>query len=161
MARAAARPTTKRAPEATDPVLRIAHEIELLWDAHSGAEVEKLAAKADGENAIATNLRNRCDQITEWRDALELVGSYAVASSLPGATVQMAIAMNDLETLAGELEANVKDDAVADLSGWVNRIRRMVRSATDVMITTLGDDYVLYRRSSEHTPTLASLTLTG
>jgi hypothetical protein len=84
MPKATRRHTTKRSREATDPVLKISYQIEHLWDAHHGAEIDKFAAKDAGETSTVSLLRERCDQITEWRDALELVASYTVATSMAG-----------------------------------------------------------------------------
>lgn len=132
-----------------DPVVCIAREIERLWDAHHGAEVQKYNAMQKGEKSHEIILGERCDQLTEWRDALELVGTYTVASSLPGGLIQMAWAMNDLRTLAGNLEANERGGAEYDLGGYVERIERLVKSAADLMVSALGKDYERVRKIVE------------
>lgn len=95
-----------------------------------------------GETSHATIMGERRDQITEWRCALELIGTYTVASSLPGAMIQMAWALNDVQTLAGDIEAIERRGKVKhDVSAYLDRIERLVKSAADVVLTTLGEDY--------------------
>ncbi len=88
-----------------DPVVSIAREIQRLWDAYHGLDVAELEASQKGETSRETIMGERRDQITEWRVALELIGTYTVASSLPGAMIQMAWAMSDVQMLAGDIEA--------------------------------------------------------
>lgn len=122
-----------------DPVVRIACEIDHLWDAEAGAED---GGRKDDGGRISARTRWHCDQIRDWRDALELVGTFTVASTLQGAMIQMAWALNDIETLAGNAEANARaGEQEYDLSDHIDRVRRLVRSAADVVMTTLGDDY--------------------
>lgn len=56
--------------------------------------------------------------------------------------VQLAWALNDLQSLAGNLEANERNEKPKhDVHGYVDRVERLVKSAADVMATALGDDY--------------------
>ncbi|WP_425904730.1 hypothetical protein [Nitrobacter sp. TKz-YC02] len=120
-----------------DPVVAIARDIQRLWDAHAGAEVEKSNAQiSDG-----MILSERCTQLTEWRSSLELVGTYTVASSMPGAVIQIAWAMHELRSLADTLEGCQAGESEPCLNDYVDRIRRLVKSAADVMVADLGKDY--------------------
>jgi hypothetical protein len=58
-----------------DPALVVAYQINRLWDAYNGAETEMLEAKKKGDATQSTILGERCAQIAEWRDALELIGT--------------------------------------------------------------------------------------
>jgi hypothetical protein len=118
-----------------DPVVAIARDIQRLWDAHAGAEVEK--SKTSDEIIFG----ERCIQLIEWRSALELVGTYTVANSLPGAMIQIAWAMDELRSLAETLEGCQAGESEPCLNDYVDRIRRLVKSAADVMVADLGKDY--------------------
>jgi len=138
--------TTKRRPEATDPMLKIAHQIEHLWDAEAGAESLSWDAKAADDTATATLMDERRRQIVEWRNALERAASFTVASSMAGATVQMAMVVCELQSIFDTIDCSKAGEIEPDLAGWVEGCQRMVHSALDVMITALGDDYVFYRK---------------
>jgi hypothetical protein len=125
-----------------DPVVRIACEIDHLWDAENGLESEGLDQRKENGGRIPAMIRSQCRNIVKWREALELAGTFTVASTLQGALIQLAWALNDAETLAGNAEANARaGEQQYDLSDHIDRVRRLVRSAADVVMTTLGDDY--------------------
>ena len=136
--------TTNPSAAATDPVLKIAHEIERLWDAFTGAEIEQFAAKGTGEASTATLLREHCRDIESWREALELTASYTVATSVPGAVVQMAMMICELQSVSEVLELSKAGECEPGLAPVVERCKRMAHSAIDVMITALGNDYKPY-----------------
>lgn len=127
-----------------DPVVGIANAIEHLWDAHTGAENEAFNAKMAGEPHLS--LREQCDQIVKWRTSLENVASYAIATSMAGATIQMALAVSDLDSLEGTLEASIGEGLDDNIKGLVSSVQRMVKSALDVMVATMGDEYDLHRK---------------
>ena len=104
-------------------------------------------------------LGERCKQLTEWRAALELVGTYTVANSLPGAMIQIAWAMDELRSLAESLDACQAGESEPVLNDYVDRIRRLIKSAADVMVADLGEDYEPVRKIV--TPTSAILARTG
>lgn len=150
MSKAASKAHTTNPPAAaTDPVLKIAHEIERLWDAEHGAECERFAAKKNDEVGRSIDLKEQCSQIVEWREALETVGSYAVATSMPGALVQLAWITSDMETLLGAIEAREAGEVEPSLAAHVIRVQRMVKSVGDVVLASLGDGYGPYRRIVE------------
>jgi len=115
MPKAASRYSTKPSPAphrglpqatSTDPVVSIAHQIQRLWDAHHGSEVEGFEATKKGDATTDVILGEKRTQIMEWLDALELAGSFAVATSLPGAMIQLAWAMSNIKTLTDNIETN-------------------------------------------------------
>ena len=57
----------------TDPVACIAHQIQRLWDAHHGAEIEGFEARKRGDETRAEILGEQRTQMSEWLYALELV----------------------------------------------------------------------------------------
>lgn len=125
-----------------DPVVVLARDIQRLWDAHAGAEVEQFNAQQKCEESSETvALGERCKQLTEWRSALETVGTYTVASSLPGATIQIAWAMDELRSLAETLDASKAGEIEPCLKHYVDGIRRLVKSAADAMVADLGESY--------------------
>lgn len=65
--KAAKTTTTNPRPEATDPMLKRAHQIEHLWDAEEGAESLGWEAKAANEQSTATPMEEHRRQIVEWR----------------------------------------------------------------------------------------------
>jgi hypothetical protein len=65
--KAAKTTTTNPRPEATDPMLKLAHQIEHLWDAEEGAESLGWEAKAANEQSTATPMEEHRRQIVEWR----------------------------------------------------------------------------------------------
>ncbi|MBN8976157.1 MAG: hypothetical protein J0I08_06740 [Rhizobiales bacterium] len=146
MPKATRKTTTKPRPEATDPMLKIAHQIEQLWDAEEGAESLGWEAKAANEASTATLLEEHRRRIIEWRSALELAASFTVARSMAGATVQMAMTVCELQSVFDTLELSKAGEMEPHLAGTVERCQRMVHSAIDVMIAALGDDYTLYHR---------------
>jgi hypothetical protein len=68
--------------------------------------VEGCEAKKAGDAITDVILGEKRTQIMEWLDALELAGSFAIATSLPGAMIQLAWAMSNIETLASNIETN-------------------------------------------------------
>ena len=56
-----------------------------------------------GETTRAQVLGEQCDQIRDWRTSLEVVVSFAVATSLPGALIQLAMAVCDFQSLVDNL----------------------------------------------------------
>ena len=66
---------------------------------------------------------------TEWLNALELVGSFTVATSFPGAMIQLAWAMSDIETMASNIEANEREGKPKyKVLEYANRIERQLKS---------------------------------
>jgi len=116
-------------PTSADPAVDISHEIQRLWDAKRGYEV--LIKKLPDDSITERSRLWRCyHQITEWRDALETVATFTVATSLEGALVQLALAQHEALRIG---------DGSGDLDGVVDSINRLLRSARDVIFDTLGD----------------------
>ena len=159
MPKAASRHTTKPSPAphtdlaqttSTDPVVSIAHQIQRLWDAHHGSEVEGFEARKRGDETRVEILGEQRTQMSEWLYALELVGSFAVATSLPGAMIQLAWAMNDVDTLAGNIETNEREgNPRFKVIEYANRIERQLKSIADVLASSLGPDYEPIRKIVE------------
>jgi hypothetical protein len=84
-------PSTRKAPQITagDPIVDLAGQLLLLWNADDGAEREN--------DALEYVKRNCSNQFAEWRGSLETVASFTRAESLQGALVQMALALDAIE----------------------------------------------------------------
>lgn len=55
--------------------------------------------------------------------------------------IQIAWAMDELRSLAESLDACQVGESEPVLNDYVDRIRRLVKSAADVMVADLGEDY--------------------
>jgi len=159
MPKAASRHSTKPSPAphrgrpqatSTDPVVDIAHQIQRLWDAHRGSEVEEFEARKSGDVTHEEIQDERRSQIFEWLNALQLVGSFAVATSLPGAMIQLSWAMNDVDILTGNLETNEREgNSRFKVTEYAHRIERLLKSIADVLAPSLGPDYEPIRKIVE------------
>jgi hypothetical protein len=108
---------------ATDPVVELSRQLADLWNADGASEVEYHS----GNKALGDDIQQ---QVGEWQQAVAQTISFTQATSLAGALVQLAIALDELDSL---LSTNIDDTGarqVRQLSGVdEHRVDRLIRSA--------------------------------
>ena len=99
--------STENPPTATaaaDPVVSLSGQLLTIWDALDASEAESL--KLEREKDI--NLKAKRDRtirlLEEWRVSVETQIGFTQATSAAGALVQLARALDELDTLVGQLD---------------------------------------------------------
>ncbi|UPT92151.1 hypothetical protein HAP41_0000048690 (plasmid) [Bradyrhizobium barranii subsp. apii] len=103
---------------ASDPVVELSRHLLVLVDADDGAELEYR------DKSMEDPSRNAARQFGEWRTAVERMISFSEASSLDGALVQLALALDMLD----DIDSLVPDEVAGFISKRLE-IERLVRSA--------------------------------
>ena len=101
-----------------DPVVELSRHLLVLVDADDGAELEYR------NKSLEDPSRNAARLFGEWRTAVERMISFSEASSLDGALVQLALALDSLD----DINSLVPDE----VEGFVSKrlqTERLVRSA--------------------------------
>lgn len=93
---------------AGDPVVELSRELLRLWDADEAAQREfSLHRKASGHARVNTQ-----GEFGEWRDAVETIIGFSQATSLEGALVQLALALDTIRDIfrdnEGELDRRLR-----------------------------------------------------
>ena len=125
--------TPQRGPasgSAADPVVEMGHAIQRLWCAHRGAEARAWKLKKDDPER--RYLEEAGQQIAEWIRAMEMVSSFAVATSLEAGLIHLALANDRIVSIEADHP---------DLPTELKRIERLLRSAGDAIAATLGDKF--------------------
>src|SRR6478735_38362 len=105
-----------------DQVVELSRHLLILWDADDGAELEY--CNSDDSDLTKDKAWDAKRQFSEWRDAVEDIVSFSEASSLDGALVQLALAVDSLN--------DINDLVVDEPKGFASKrlqIVRLVRSA--------------------------------
>jgi hypothetical protein len=111
-------------------VVELARQLTDLWDADEGCENAYLDKKPHKlTHSTGEEIRN---EIGSWRSGLVEILSFTQAKGLAGALVQMALAVDELETLVSRVSdgGTVPDEAC--------RIQRLVGSAARAVRTSLA-----------------------
>jgi hypothetical protein len=102
-----------------------------LWDAHNASEQEYIK----DEHRIAGDFVKR--QITDWQSALVHMISFTQAKSPAGATVQIALARDELDSMIGQLD----EENQKVVSSYQDQIDRHLRSAMCGIRAPLGEEF--------------------
>jgi hypothetical protein len=121
------RPSDGTSTAATDPVVDLSCQLLDLWNADGASEVEYHSSNKTLGRVIQ-------QQFGEWQQAVAQLISFTQATSLAGALVQMAIALDELDSLRSTNVDDTGDRQVRQLSGVdEDRVYRLIRSTIRVL----------------------------
>jgi hypothetical protein len=113
--------TNITASHPTCPVVDLSRHLADLWDAEESCNHDGIR-----------------DQIDAWRSAvIEIISFTEAAKSLAGSLVQMALAMDDLDTME-DLQTQERGQ---ELPEYMARIERLIESAMRAMQASLGAEF--------------------
>jgi hypothetical protein len=106
-----------------DPVVDLSRHLLDLWDADDASQVEHHHSSND---VVGRDIQQ---QFGDWQEAVAKIISFTQATSLAGALVQMALAVDELDSLLNVVVC-AEDRPLRQLSSVdEHRIVRLIRSA--------------------------------
>jgi hypothetical protein len=119
------------------PVVDLSRHLMDLWDAADASEREFNKDKA--LDLIGESVK---EQIDDWQSALVSTISFTEAKSPAGALVQMALALDELDSLLSVVVVPAEERQVRELRDVdEHRIGRLVRSAMRAVQKSLGTEF--------------------
>ena len=118
--------STENLPTATaaaDPVVALSKQLLTIWDALDASEVEFRGREKDTDLKAKSEYAARL--LGEWQVSVEMQIGFTQATSAAGALVQLARALDELDTLVGQLD----NEKQAEIERYEDHTARLIRSA--------------------------------
>lgn len=123
--------STKASKQGCDPVVDLATQLLVLWDADDASQHEYY-----GSDTVSENIKDdTMHQFGEWRDAVETIISFTQAKNLQGALVQLALACDAAHDVEGATEAGDKKT----INRLVIQLERLIHSAIQAVRTAIPE----------------------
>ena len=127
-----------------DPVVTLSDHLFALWHADDTSQV--LFYSSDEPQAMKDVGCEIEQQFGDWQSAVATIISYTPATSLAGAVVQMALALDDLDSLMSTNVCGGEERTVRQLRGVDEyRIERLIRSALRAVKKSVGPEFETVR----------------
>ena len=120
-----------------DPVVNLSDQLFALWNADDASQIEYSSEPA-WERA-GSDIEQ---QFGDWQAAVATLISYTQATSPAGALVQLALALDELDSMLSVDVCGAEERQVRQLRGVdEHRIERLIRSAMRAVQKSLGTDF--------------------
>jgi hypothetical protein len=120
-----------------DPVVNLSDQLFDLWNADDASQIEYYQ-----EPALKTVGSEIQQQFGDWQEAVATIISYSQATSPAGALVQLALALDELDSLLSVDVGGAEERQVRQLRGVDElRIERLIRSAIRAVQKSLGTEF--------------------
>ena len=120
-----------------DPVVNLSDQLFALWNADDASQIEYSSEPA-WERA-GSDIQQ---QFGDWQQAVATIISYTHATSPAGALVQLALALDELDSMLSVDVCGAEERQVRQLRGVdEHRIERLIRSAMRAVQKSLGTEF--------------------
>ena len=135
----AAKGDTNTVTAPPDPVVNLSDHLFDLWNADDASQVQY---HSSNETALKDTDREIQEQFGDWQQAVATIISYTHATSPAGALVQLALALDELDSLLSVVVCGTEERQVRQLRGVdEHRIERLIRSAMRAVQKSLGTEF--------------------
>jgi hypothetical protein len=122
-----------------DPVVKLSEQLFALWNADDASQIQYNDGDLPSQRIKGTEIQQ---QFSNWQRAVATIISFTPATSLAGAVVQMALALDELDSMlsvvvCGDGERQVRKLPKVD----EYRIERLIRSALRAVRKSVGPEF--------------------
>jgi hypothetical protein len=122
-----------------DPVVNLSEQLFALWNADDASQLEYYSSNETGLKDPGREIQQ---QFGDWRQAVATIISYTSATTPAGALVQLALALDELDSLLSVDVCDAEERQVRQLRGVdEHRIERLIRSAMRAVQKSLGTEF--------------------
>ena len=121
-----------------DPVVNLSDQLFALWNADDASQIE-YHDKGPSPHEVGSEVQRR---FGNWQRAVATIISFTPATTLAGAAVQMAIALDALDSLLSVVVCGAEERTVRELRGVDEyEIERLIRSALRAVQKSVGPEF--------------------
>jgi hypothetical protein len=122
-----------------DPVVKLSEQLLALWNADDTSQIQHNDVDSPSQRINGIEIQQ---QLSDWQRAVATIISFTPATSPAGAVVQMALALDELDSMLGIVVCGDGERPVRKLPKVDEyRIERLIRSALRAVRKSVGPEF--------------------